>query len=97
MATKQTSQTQQTPTDPMQLGMGLWAKLSQEHLDRVNSMWSEMADAEGRVYERARQAFEEADVLSREYLKYMTDLSAEWRRMFLDTTRRTADSLSAIR
>lgn len=96
MASKQSSQTQQKATDPVQMGLGIWAKLTQEQLDRVNSLWGEVAEVEGRAYERARQAFEEADALSREYVKYLADLSAEWRRMFLDTTRRAADALSAM-
>jgi len=96
MATKQNSQSQQKASDPVELGLGMWAKLTQEHIGRFNSLWSEVAEVEGRAYDRARQAFEEADALSREYVKYVGELSAEWRRMLLDTTRRTADALSAI-
>jgi len=95
MATKQPSQPQQAAS-PIETSLSIWAKLTQEQVDRLNSLWGELAEVEGRAYDRARQAFEEAESLSREYVKYVSDLSAEWRRMILDSTRRTADALSAI-
>ena len=92
MANKQTSQTQQNES---QTAPNAWAQLSKDHLERINGLWGEIAEMEGKLYDSARQAFGEADSLTRDYAKYMTDLSSQWRRMFLESTRRAADLFSA--
>jgi hypothetical protein len=92
MANKQASQSQQK--EP-QTGANAWAQLSVDHLDRINGLWGEIAEMEGKLYDGARQAFEQADSMTREYAQYMTDLSSQWRRMFLESTRRAADLFSA--
>ena len=90
MARKESSQSQQSSPDPVSIGLDLWARLARDHADRVNAWWAELAELEGRAYQRAREAFDEAASLSRESLAYLAELSAAWRRVIADLDGRAA-------
>ena len=103
MAEKIPSQTQQKTngasagSDPVSAGMATWAKLTQEHIDRVTSFADELAGMESRAYERTREAMDQAEKLGREWVDYVSALSSEWRRLAIQSTRSAAEFLASSR
>lgn len=80
-------------------GYDQWAAAARENLTRlqqtVNAYWDELAGYENALYDRARQASADLANLTSESIAYVAALSAEWRRMSVEATRRFADSFAA--
>ena len=70
-----------------------WKKMVDEHAARVASMVEEMGRLEARGLEQARGALDEAQKLVRTSLDYQAQLTAEWRKLAVETTRRAAEMI----
>jgi hypothetical protein len=76
-----------------------WVNAARENLQRyqtaVNTYWDEVASFENAMYERARAATADLAGLAAESIAYVAALSAEWRKMSLDATRKMTDAFKA--
>lgn len=73
-----------------------WTQLAREHLTRlqsqINGYWDELAGYENAVYERARAATTDLAALAQESIAYASAVTAEWRKMSVEATRRVAET-----
>jgi hypothetical protein len=67
-----------------------WRKMIEDQVARVEAAQAEAARLEAEGAERAREAIEEMAGLSKATLAYMTQLSAEWRKLSLEATKNAA-------
>lgn len=79
-------------------GYEQWAAAARDNLARlqanVNAYWNELSTFENAMYERAKQATADLASLANESIQYVSALSAEWRKLSLDATRRFADQMT---
>jgi hypothetical protein len=87
MAEKNPSQTQQVAIDE-------WKKAVEAQVTRVQAFNDELARFEQKGLEHMKTAIEESNKLARESMAYIAQLSAEWRKLALEATRRAADAMS---
>jgi hypothetical protein len=67
-----------------------------EKLQRsINGYWDELSAFENAMYERTRAASADLAALAAESIAYVSALSAEWRKMSIDATRRMAETFKA--
>lgn len=85
MSDQKTSQTQQTP----ELGFPFLGMFD-EQLKRWDALQKEMAKLEQKNLEQARLMIDESAKMMKESLEYSAKLSAEWRKLALETTRRNS-------
>jgi hypothetical protein len=71
-----------------------WRKAFADQADRVEAVFGEMAKFEEKGLEHATNNMEEATRLAKVSMAYATELSAQWRKLFVDATKRTADAIS---
>jgi uncharacterized protein with beta-barrel porin domain len=83
MADSTTSQTQQIK-DTFQ-------KAANDHAQRVESVFAEMAKLEEKGLEQAAAQLDEAARLTKVSLAYGSELAAQWRKLWVDAARRTAE------
>ena len=83
MTDKDSSQVQQA--------VGMWRKAFEDHTTRVAALYEEMNRVEQRAVEQANGAVDEVAKMTRETLAYGSQLAAEWRKLSLEATRRTAE------
>lgn len=74
--------------------VGEWNKMVSEQVSRVETGMSELAKLESKAVAQAVTGFEEAGRIAKESLALTEKASAEWRKLFLEATRRTAALLS---
>ncbi|MEM9488515.1 MAG: hypothetical protein AAGC55_05195 [Myxococcota bacterium] len=84
------------PTLPFRIGMDIWTRISREQIDRLQSMCDELAEAESEAYQRLRKSSREMSSLMDQSMEYATQLSAEWRKIVLEATRKSAEFVSRI-
>jgi hypothetical protein len=65
-----------------------WNKIVEEQLGRVSGFCDELAKLEAKRDEQLVQAVDEAARMTKESLAYFGALSAEWRKLSLEATRR---------
>jgi hypothetical protein len=70
---------------------GAWKRMVEEQTGRVESMHAEMAKIEDKGIERMHAAVEESARLMKDSFSWYGEMSAEFRKMTLDATRRTAE------
>lgn len=70
---------------------GTWKRLMDEHTGRVESLYAEMGKIEDKGFERMSAVVDEGARLVKDSFAWYGELSAEWRKMTLDATRRTAE------
>ena len=70
---------------------GAWKRMVDENTGRVESIYAEMAKVEDKGVERLHSAVDESARLMKDSFTWYSELSAEWRKMSLDATRRTAE------
>lgn len=87
------SQTQKNPTaggfDPMEMV----SRLTAENVARLQSLYDELASWESKAYDRAKSAADQMAELANESFQYASKLTAEWRELTLEATRRSTDLL----
>jgi hypothetical protein len=74
--------------------VGEWSRMVSEHVNRVETGLGELAKFETKAVAQAVTGFEEAGRIAKESLAYSEKATAEWRKLFLDATRRTAAILT---
>jgi hypothetical protein len=74
--------------------VGEWNRIVSEQMTRVESSLGEMAKLESKAVAQAVTGLEEVSRIAKESLALTEKASAEWRKLFLDATRRTAALLS---
>ena len=74
-----------------QAAMNGWKKIVEDTMVRMPTVFEELAKLEQRGFEQARVAIAESARLANASLDFAMQLSAEWRKMTLDTARRAAD------
>lgn len=87
MSEKTTSQAQQFKDT--------WTKMVDDHVVRITGAWDEAAKMEAKGLEQAVSAVDELAKIQKETLNYFGNLTAEWRKLSLDATKRTADFFTA--
>lgn len=83
----------------MDLPFEQWSQLARENAQRlqttINAYWDELAGYENAMYERARAASADLANLAQESIAYVSALSAEFRRMSVEATKRVTDTFRA--
>jgi len=74
--------------------VGEWSRMVTEQVSRVESGLGELAKLEGKAVTQAATGLEEAGRIAKESLAFAEKAGAEWRKLFLDVTRRTAAILA---
>lgn len=79
--------------DPMSFwntGVDALTQVACDHVERLQSFYNQAADFESATYERARKSAKEIGDMVSESVTYVSDVSREWRKMGLETARRSA-------
>jgi len=84
----------ETKTSQVQNAQGVWKKMVDDQVAKTVALHDELAKLEAQRSEQAAQAIEEMGRMARESLSYMGQLSAEWRKLSLEATKRAADMMS---
>lgn len=98
MAENKTSQAQQNTPNVAPPNGGFYNPfrgLIEEQLKRTEAFWKDVAEMEAKNAEQARAAIDESAKLMKETLDYGLKLSAEWRKMAMEATKRAADMSQA--
>ena len=69
-------------------------KAVSDHAERVESVFAEMAKLEEKGLEQAAAQLDEAARLTKVSLAYGSELAAQWRKLWVDAARRTAEMVS---
>lgn len=72
-----------------QYWMSFWTKAAEEQLASVAVVAGEVAKLEGKTLENAGTAVDEMAKLGKETLAYTTQLSSDWRKMWLDAAKKS--------
>jgi hypothetical protein len=86
MAEQTTSQTQQIKDT--------FRKAVSDHAERVESVFTELAKLEEKGLEQAAAQLDETARLTKVSLAYASELSAQWRKLWVDAAKRTAEMVS---
>lgn len=78
-----------------QQNLDSWKKMVDEQMARVTSIYDELSKVEGKQIDQLRSGIDEAAKMMKESLAYATQLTAEWRRLSLEATRRAADFMGS--
>ncbi|MCG8419548.1 MAG: hypothetical protein MJE77_16580 [Proteobacteria bacterium] len=89
---------------PFQQSFDLWIRLARSQFDRMQALADELAEFEGEAYGHARRTAREVtaqvasqlakmidEIWTDENLSCAATLSAEWRKLVLDATRKTRE------
>lgn len=90
MAEKTASQTQQAAADQ-------WKKIVEDQVARVQQLQDDLARFEQKGIEQMRTAVDESAKIAKESINYLSQLTAEWRKLSIDATRRAAELMTATR
>ncbi len=85
--TKDVSQVQQQ-------GMDAWRKTVEEQTARLGSMVEELDAIQQKQVEQTTQALDEYAKLVKESFSYAANLTAQWRRLALESSKRTAEMMA---
>lgn len=76
---------------PVPQGLEGFRKLAEEQVTRMGALYEELGQIEQQGAAKAVAGFEEYGRLMKESLRYGAKLSAEWRKLTVEATRRAAD------
>jgi hypothetical protein len=96
------STTTETPTKPAVTALPFalpftgeaWSKAMHDGFERTKAFWDEYAKLEAQGLAHARSVMGEHNKLGVGALEYAAHLGGEWRKIALESTRRTMDMLS---
>ena len=72
-------------------GMDAFKKATDEQLNRLGQMLDEAAKMQTRWFEASQQSVDESSELAKTSIKYFSDLSAEWRRLSMDGSKKAME------
>ena len=78
-------------TNPSQAQHEQWQKMIEQQAAQLKSFQEQAAALEAKNLEQARAAVDQMAKLVKDSFGYAADLSAEWRKLSLEATRRAAD------
>ncbi len=81
----------ETKTSQVQEAKGAWKKIVDDSIARMEQGYAEIARAQEQALEHNRQAIDEMAKLQKDSLQYFGQLAAEWRKLTLEATRKTAE------
>ena len=84
------AETAKTVTTQVQQFTSEWNKIVAEQVARVETGLTEFAKLESKALAQAATGVEEAGRIAKETMALAEKASAEWRKLFLDATRRAA-------
>ena len=88
------AETMKTAASQVQQFTTEWSKVVAEQVARVESGLGELAKIESKTLAQAATSVEEAGRIAKESMAIAEKASAEWRKLFLDATRRAAAILT---
>lgn len=68
-----------------------WKKMMGEHVARVEQAFAQTARFQEQGLEQGRHAIDELAKLSKDSIQYYAQLSAEWQKLAIEATKRTAE------
>ena len=86
--------TNETVNANIQQATETFKKLMTEQNARIEKMTEELAKIEAKGLDQMRTAIEEATRLMKSSLDYQAQLSAEWRKMAVEATRRATEMMT---
>ena len=72
-------------------GMDAFRKASDEQLNRLGQMLDEGAKMQAKWFEASSTSVNESGELAKTSINYFNDLSSEWRRISMDSTRKAVE------
>ena len=84
MSESKTSQVRET-------AQAAWKKMVDDHLARVELACAEVGRLQDQALAQNHKAIDDMAKLSRDSVEYAGQLAAEWRKLTLDATRKTAE------
>ena len=75
--------------------MTVFGKLAEDHMARVGALYEQLGTWEASATERATATIGQLSSMTSETLAYASALSAEWRKLTLEATRRGAAMFTA--
>ena len=100
MATRKTSQAQQSTespaTNPLGAlpGAGAWSSMLEAQNARFEQMLSEMERLEKERHERMLSSLDDMTQLIKSGVEYQSQLTAQWRQMSLDAARKSVELMT---
>ncbi len=77
--------------NPTQIPYDAWKKMVDDQLGRIETFTDEMARYEKQAVAQATQAVDELAKLMKESMDYAGQLSAEWRKVAIETTHKASE------
>lgn len=74
--------------------LGFWQKALEDQARRAELLAGEWAAIEGKGFQQVSGAVDELAKLTRESLAYQAQLGAEWRKMWLEAAKKSAESMA---
>ena len=72
-------------------GMDAFKKATDEQLNRLGQMLDEAAKMQTRWFDATNQSINDSSELAKSSVKYFNDLSAEWRQLSLDGSKKAME------
>src|SRR5262245_31799746 len=91
------TKTEKTSADPRDPMFGLpftpdaFAAFAREHMARMETWMRELSTLEDAMVARARATTQQLAQLTQDTIDYVAQLSAEWRKLAIDVTKRASD------
>lgn len=73
---------------------GAWKKMMDEQIARMEAMYGEMARMQEQTLEQSKKAVDDMAKLTKDSINYFGQLSAEWRKLSLEATKKAADFMT---
>jgi hypothetical protein len=83
-----------TPFVQSQQMLEMWTRATQEQLARMDKMAEQVQSMQGQAVDRTKEAIDETARLMKESLVYATALSAEWRKVTLEATKKATEMVT---
>ena len=75
-------------------GMDVFKKASDESLNRMGQMLDEASKMQAKFFEASTQSLGESSELAKTSIKYVTELSAEWSRLSMESAKKAMGMFS---
>ena len=72
-------------------GTDVFKKATDESLNRIGQLLDDATKMQAKFFEASTQSIDESSELAKTSIKYVTGLSAEWRRISLESTKKAIE------
>lgn len=73
------------------IGMDVFKKATDEQLNRMGQMLEEGSKMQAKWVETTTQSLDESGAFAKSSIKYVTELSAEWQKLSMDSARKALE------